>query len=455
VRRGLVLAAVAAVQLLAPPAAGAQSDAGGFVLIGLGGATPVGQTQLPVAVSGSLSVEFEGTPQAGCDRHGLCGVSGTTLWDPGHSALLSLQHVVIGGKHKLIGGLLFEENSSVTKVSRPGPGGTVGLCGDAGTADDLGSLDFQPGYSFSLRLTDATSDITASHCASPLQSDILKLLPVRPLRHALMRHGRGTIDLSTTRPFSSGGFSGVLRSTVKLRIGRPLHVRLPSFLRSVRHKTVRYRVSRAHYRISRLDGRTTTTFGGLPEQALCLPLDTCGVSGTLSQSVPHASGSFDFSVLTRASRPKLDSLKALGLSSRGNARGIHVDGGGFWVSGSATTTSAVTHNDGSTPCTDTVPVHGGFIGAGVRGRRLIVSYESDGFHTRCPGPLQQDLLGEGAFASGSIPVSALGRRSITVRLTQTASIADPALAGSIQPELTLTLTRVKVDSKVIKFREPA
>jgi hypothetical protein len=421
-----------------------------FILIG--GASPdlASVTQADVLVSGNVYVEYRGTPDAGCAARGVCGISGTLVWEAGRHAQLQVQRVRVHGKVKLVGDVGFYNASNVARTRRDPTSGPTGLCGDIGT-DTLGtSLLSNRGLTSSLhlRLGDAVSGFATTHCAGPLESDLLPLLPTRPLRHSVIKHGGGTLDLSTTRPFRAGGFSGVLHSTVTLRFGKPRRPRIPGFGHI---KGPRVRIARARYRIDRVSGSLSGAFGGVSDPALCMPLDACGVTGTIAQSLPRGTGELDLSTLAPPSRPKRDLLRAIGVNTRGSLRGLGASGGGVWKASSGTLQATVKRGDGSAACSDSLPMRSGFLFAGVTKHGLRLEYLSEAFRTRCQGPLESDLAGDEGLASGRVPLSAFRHRHVTVRLTTGARFSGGAYTGTTRPALTVTLTRTSFSSQVVSF----
>ena len=447
-----ILATMAALLGACSTAQAQSSDSESFVFFGgVAGASLdfASITQADVLVSGNVYVEYRGTPDAGCATHGVCGISGTLVWEPGRHGQLVVERVRIHGKVKLIGDLGFYNASNVTHTRRESASGPTGLCGDIGT-ETLGTSIFSRGISSSLHvgLGDAVSGFATTHCPGPLDSDVLRLLPIRPLRHSVIKHGRGSVDLSTTRPFRAGGFSGVLHSTVTLKFGKPRRPRIPSFGDI---KFPRLRIARARYRIDRVSGSLTAAFGGVSDPSLCMPLDACGVTGTITQSLPRGTGEFELSTLAPASRPKRDLLRAIGVSTRGSLKGLGAEGLGVWKANSGTLQATVKRDDGSAPCSDSLPMRTGFLFASVTQRGLRLDYVSDAFRTRCEGPLETDLAGDEGLASGHVPLSALRHRRVTIRLRTGAKFSGGAYSGTTQPALTVTLTRTGFSSRVVSF----
>ena len=58
------------------------SDSSTLLRLGAIPASDVVFTQIPVRVRGALVVEFHGDQATGCAARGLCGFSGTVIWQP-------------------------------------------------------------------------------------------------------------------------------------------------------------------------------------------------------------------------------------------------------------------------------------------------------------------------------------------------------------------------------------
>jgi hypothetical protein len=92
-------------------------------------------------------------------------------------------------------------------------------------------------------------------------------------------HGRLRIDLRGAHRFSAHGFSGVVRSTLVLRLGRAKAV--PHSQGSpVPTSGQRTRIVNVTYRVQRLRGTAVADIRASSDAAVCGPLDACGLSGT-------------------------------------------------------------------------------------------------------------------------------------------------------------------------------
>ncbi len=99
-----------------------------------------------------------------------------------------------------------------------------------------------------------------------------------------------------------------------------------------------------------------------------------------------------------------------------------------------------------TQCTDSAPLHGGLLTLVAAHGRLTAAYSATGFLagapsvTGCPGP--GGFSASTALAAGSVPLSWLARRRITIRLTTGGGFQDYGYRLRTTPDLTATLIRL-------------
>ena len=444
--------------LLPASAASAQGDAYATLTFSAPGARVLDQTDLQVAIRGAVAVEYHGSPAAGCARLGLCDVSGNITWDPGRSGVLTVEKYVQQGQRRLAG-YLITGSQTAAEVTRLTPGGQTTVCGDAEDGlSGLSSVSSRSLAALSLRLVDSgLADFTTTRCAGPLGEDLVKLLPVRPLARSVL-DGKSTklIDLSTTRPFSVGGFAGTLRSSVVLRVG-PKVKRPRTYeetLQELNDILAKYRkpvrALEARYKVSHVGGTLAVAFHGAGQ---CADLDSCGASGTTEFQPNGSKGELELDAYLPMQRPWRDLRTAFGLAHGGRLKGARVTGYGYWRSSSGTLASSVAHADGGPTCTDTVPVRTGDLYVALAGDRLLLSYDLGGgfgeaAETRCPGPLMGELPLFQTLAQGSVPVSVLKHRRITAHLKlASAPFSAPGYLGTTQQDLTVTLRRVGVRTR--------
>ena len=74
----------------------------------------------------------------------------------------------------------------------------------------------------------------------------------------------------------------------------------------------------------------------------------------------------------------------------------------------------------------------------------------DSVRTRCPGPSQSDVLGAGALAHGTIPLTQLGAPTLQWTAASTRAFSRNGYAGSRQGQLQLDLQLVKRSVQVVR-----
>jgi hypothetical protein len=406
------------------------------------------QVTVPVDVSGGVAVEYHGSTAAGCAAIGVCDVAGSVTWNPGTQATLSVTRYVSHGKRKLSGLLGFYGSGNPSSTTALVTRGGGHLCSDVLDGGSSAGASAPSNAALQLRLVSPMQpDFLTSRCAGPLQSDLLGLLPVRPLPRSVLHGATRSMDLSTVRPFSSGGFSGTLRSTIRLRVGpRSKRRSLQDF-----PKLIHFRTVDVSYRVTKVSGSLAFAFRGDPR--LCADLDACTSSGTVSVSEDRARGDFAIEVLADRKRPWADLLAALQLSRHGNSRGIFARGSGFWTSRAGRLSASVA---GAQSCRDAVPLGGGDLSAETRGKSLVLTYNvfagNEAEHTHCAGPMLADAAVDYTLARGSVPLRALRRKTVTVHLTRKpGDHSAGAYVISGQGGLTVTLRRNTVRRSTVDF----
>jgi hypothetical protein len=408
----------------------------------------ISQVDVPVCVTGSVTVTFAGDQATGCAAQGLCSFSGTETWEPKGTGDLGVTTVAEHG-HRSTGATLVIGGPStpvLSSVHRGGVGIATAACGDHAQAEGGFFALSVHGGRVDVGLDHAQEPIFGTRCAGPLGADLAGALPHRPLSLARLREGRVTIDLSGSAPFAAGGFSGTVASTVTLALGRPRtqprHVTAPPDSTPTRITTVRYR-------ITHLSGKATTTVRASGDAAVCGPLDACGLRGTIFVSPRAASaGSAFLSASAPERRSKRDLLTALGLQSGGDTAGISVGGAGETTGG--TVTADVTQEGGA--CTDHLALEQTEIVLRKRAGRLVVSVSparsqaADPLRTRCPGP----ALGRHPLTSASLPLNILQRSRFTVSLHGD-SYNDGPYRVTSRSTLSVGLQRRGVKTQILPF----
>jgi hypothetical protein len=400
-------------------------------------------TQIPVRVRGDVVVQFHGDQATGCAARGLCGFSGTVIWQPPKTGTLEADSFRSGGRLEynvslgFSGGPLAGAPSSgavTTADVRFAPTGSAGsssTCTDAASTGDDIEMPVNL-RAASITLAAASPSILGTRCAGPLQSDVASLLARRVIDVATLSHGRAGVSLASSSDFAVHGLAGTVTSTVQLRLGHPQTQRLGDGTSSTSQLHLRAVVVsyRAH-----LDGSVLTHVHGDPSS--CAPLGSCGANGTFALRVHSGPGILALAAITRKRRPVRDALTALGLRRDGNPKGVLVLG--FFVArGQGTYTVDVAQ--GATTCRDSGPGDPGSVTLSVGGRRLAAEFDASqpAPHLRCPGP----SVSQTAVAMPR--VGGLTRHGGIIHLRSAAELKDEGYTGRTVANLALTMSRPKV-----------
>jgi hypothetical protein len=408
-------------------------------LLGVASGTDISFTQIPVRLRGDLAVQFHGDQATGCATRGLCGFSGTVIWQPPSTGSIDVDSFRDHGRTEYDVSLDLSsqgftvgpaiDGGTTTADVRFAPNGSAGsssICTDAAaTGADIGMpVNLRAA---SLTLAAASPSLLGTRCAGPLQSDIASLLARRVVDVATLFHGRAAVDLASSADFAVHGLAGTVTSTVELSLGRPRTQRFSDSGSSSKQPTVRTVVLsyRAH-----LDGSIVTHIHGDPSS--CAALGSCGADGTFALRVHSTPGTLALGTVTRARRPLRDVLTALGLRKDGNPRGILVLGF-FIVHGPLT--YSVNVAQGANTCRDSGPA--GPDAITLSPTRTHLRAEFDGAlpapHLRCPGPNVSQV------AFGAPPIDHLTRRGGTIHLTGGSQVQDDGYIGRTAANLTLTM----------------
>lgn len=421
------------------------------VAVSVGAAPSAGevlsQRLLHVAVSGRLTVRFHGEPSAGCATVGLCVVSGRIVWQPSGPATLAITEERIGRRRVVDTALVFHRAMTRALVRRTLPTGGSITCTDSTGDESPAIFGRAPQSRLVLGLrSDRAHAIPVTRCAGPLDRDLRAGLPERRVSVAALMRGGTTVPLRSVRSFVARGLAGSVRSSLRLRLGRPSPRQVPA--PSPRRRTP-LETLRATYRVTSVSGAMRATFSARPGR--CVALGACGLGGSLTIASPAGHGFFELEASAPAPRPVRDLRAALGLG-RGHPHGVEVVGFGFWFGGSAT--EEVAWPDGGR-CRDQVRTERGgqqsVVDVLVGSRRLEASYgefgdtEPDPMRTHCPGPGLGDLDGDRPFAAGYLPLRELRHRRVLLRLNRSAPLdEDGPWAGSISSTIAFELRRTRV-----------
>jgi hypothetical protein len=453
--RAFAIAFLATLAVSAVPAASAITEQLGVSIpeVQLGTAAPgtfLSDTEIPVRTTGQLTVSFHGDQATGCAAHGLCGYSGTAIWQPARSGSISVETTRFHGKleHDVVlfltgqGGPLGPAPGGVTTADvrlQPEPAGAGSDCADAAATGSAFSMPIH-GQTALASLNQSLPDVLRTRCAGPLVSDLGRLDVGSSIAVSALLRGRRTIALGSSGAFATNGFAGTASSTVALVLGKPSTQRPPKS-RPPSRRSISLRTVEVDYRAS-LTGRLSLRTHGDP--ASCAPLGACGANGAFSIRPEGSGGMLQLDALTRASRPVRDVLTALGLHPGGNPHGISAFGT-FLPDNRGR--AGVTVTQGANTCRDSGP---GSPTVGVvtvvRGV-LRVSEISEGPAPalRCPGPL---LTSGATIAAGTDPARILGHRRTTIRLRGQTALNDDGYAGRALSNLTLTLSHPRVKTHV-------
>jgi hypothetical protein len=424
--------AVLAAALVSPALAQAQgSSAVAF------GAAPgerlVSLTTLPTSTNGQLVVGFHGDPATGCALRGLCGYSGTIVLSPGDAtiALIELRHRRhITYQASFLPGFGDQATTTLAHVDRAGGKGTAGLCADAQQPNSL-PASISHGGLLTLALVGRHTSILSTRCAGPLDADVASAAPTVLVPVKRLLKGHLTLRLSGTRAFAANGFAGTVSSTVVIHVGAPDHQGGLGSASSNRTQTVTERFS-----LVRQTGQLVARVRGSASPVFCQPLDSCGISGTITIHPRFVGALATLTAAAYTRRPYRDMLAALGVSRQGNPRGIQVYGS--IMSTQAGVVTADLTQPG--PCVDSARLEDGTIGVFGHGGAFGATFVAPSLRTRCPGP--SPLLASLALARFSRGV--LDRREITLTFRPMRSFTDDGYVASMRGSITLVLRQGRV-----------
>jgi hypothetical protein len=433
--------------LLAPSTAAAQAD--------------LALAEASVTAEGEVVVDFRGDPATCLTSANVCDREGTVAWRPRRR--LSL--VAFLGPSGRVDTLLFAERgeTAATTTARVRRTGGTGTCTDTVDTTVAGvTLSGRPG---ALRVrVGASVDLLPTRCGGPLTEDVAGALPARTVTLRDLRRGATTIDLAADAPFTAGGLTGRVRSTLRLRVGR---------LRAQDDPEPDVRATpggeiEARFRVTEVRGGVTADVRGEGATAPCAPLDACGASGTLVLSPRAGRGSGTLSVSLPARSRVRGLVPALRRARRLDAGGRGITAFGYvgWrergvVGSTLRGPSDVPCPDDAPcptvarelPCTDEAPLPAGSLTLEPAGGRVRASYSPSAWpRTRCPGPLLATPLAQPALATGTVPASAFARRRVTFRLLRGARVKEGPYTARTRSDLTVVLRRTSLRTRIV--REP-
>ena len=401
--------------------------------------------QVNVALTGSLTIAWTGSPAAGCAAAGVCGVSGSVEMHLGNSSASSS-----GGPAPLE----VTDPSAVARVQTTAPDGAVITCADLVPVDfSLAVRRIGGAPRTTIDTPTSLALPSAGRCAGPTGSDLSGLsLPAR-------RFGAHGYDMSGHSTATGGPFQVTVFSSVHAHItfgsqgGQP-PLGGTSFPGGSTHPTkprsALEESATVVYRLSGLGGALTTGFAGLAAP-LCDPVGACGASGRLVQSFT-ARGTVSFSGTRLVSR-RVGQAAALADLRRGRLRLFDT----FPVSSIRVTTDETISESHGVACRDTSTVRLGSSSTSDRAHgttdELTLSPNPgafpggalDPFRTRCPGPSALDILGPyGApMAAATVTAGELGDPRLSIVFHTATTFAGAAYSGERSGSTVLSLTLVR------------
>ncbi|HTU28042.1 MAG TPA: hypothetical protein VMF07_01585, partial [Solirubrobacteraceae bacterium] len=249
-------------------AASCGSDSSSFSLVS-SGSRLVSEIDLPVCVTGGVTVTFAGDPAAGCAVGGLCGYSGTETFAPDSrdSGDLNITTVEQHGQRSTsatlsIGGPGSPVTSAVQRTLSTGSGTQTTSCSDdVGTSQDFGGAFYNlpvTGGQVAIDLSHTTTPPLGSRCAGPLEVDVASAMPTRTVALRTLEQGETAIDLSGGGQFTAHGLSGTVSSTLVLTLGRPQRERQTPVPTSAGHTHLTHSATVA-YRVTHVAGSAVAT----------------------------------------------------------------------------------------------------------------------------------------------------------------------------------------------------
>ena len=393
-----------------------------------------------LTVSGSLAASWHGDPARGCGEAGLCGYRGGVVTGPAGDGQLQLENS--GGRPRYAFGYANLASTPVVRVVRGDS-----ACVDVASAQEIDlSGAVRHGR---VRFVLSSYGLDASRCAGPDASEFVERLPRRSVSLARLRRGGVTLDFSGRVPYGSGRFSGAIRSTLRVKIGRLRVHHFPDERHGPGRRSRSFRVVRLHavYRVIGLQGSIRSAFRGL-RKPFCVTLDSCGSAGTSGWAIFSATGGTLYFDGAGAARPGDRGLRgAVAAIERGQFAGYTYASFRHAV---GATTSDVRLPDGSR-CHDASRAAAPELDAQSDTRRIEFRIGGEGLvpaidllHVGCPGPVGTDIFGRHALASGSAPASALLRRRLAVSMTSHGRFHSFGYTGTRRARVGLRLRRVGI-----------
>jgi len=400
-------------------------------------------------VSGTIVATWHGDPARGCAAAGLCETRGSATYRPGFDGRLTV------GRSSLSFAGAEAAEPPVVRVRDGAPTAPVAC------ADVLESVFSPLAFAYlgdELQVSLEALDLSAGRCAGPRTLDLAHALPRGRVKTAALKRRGRTVDLAARTRYVAGPFSGEVISTVRVAFGqsRPAREDLSPAILSLPAASARkrrYWLLDLRYRIAAASGAIVTDFRGVPDPA-CAALGACGAAGTSTYTLKGVSGRVDVlaGARLRQGRRRPSVAAALRRLHRGSL--LLYAQSRLWR---ARATVSESISSSGTSCWDSLFTEPPGVDSRGSAAGLTLLLRSDDFgslgdsvRTRCPGPSQPDVLGAGALAHGTIPLTELGAPALRWTAASRRAFSRNGYAGSRQGALRLDLQLVKSSVLVVR-----
>jgi len=409
--------------------------------------------------TGEITVTWHGDPARGCAAAGVCGLSGSIVLHP--------DLVDIFGAFRPDGrfypgeATLYATAPAVVRTRRAD---SSSVCLDLVDAQGAAlSPTEQPGgrYTFDVSTAHSFTDgLTTGRCAGPKDKQLETVFPSGILQAPLKGHRSRLFDLTGRKSFAAGPFSGEMVSTVATRVWPYLYGDESddsSSDGSSRTRTLRLLGIAFDYRVESMSGSLLTAFNG-SARPFCVPFDSCDMSGTSSYSTSITHGDLGVAGLRVLRRGEKATRRSAMRELRTGRLGI--SGDSVLPEGAlAKIASNVRYADG-TSCADsgeTSQLAGLTVAHARRAVHFVLGAEDYErgtlLRSNCQGPVDEDVIGSTTtFASGSVPVSALGAKSLDVKLAAAGRFSTGAFTGARSGEIALHLVLRSIHFRVERVK---
>jgi hypothetical protein len=397
--------------------------------------------QLSYSPYGSIEYIWTGVPSRGCARADLCGVTG------------SLQVSSEGESTSGARSIEVLDADAVARVEYPGT--PERICVDPLPYDvnfDLAGRDAGASQPYAA--------VSAGQCAGPVAGDLASVrLPVR-------RKANGDYDLSGSESFGAGPFEVRVVSNIQARVSRQTVGTGSSSFSSPPPgkypKPHRVLVEQAQidYRVASVTGALVDSFAGSPDP-FCEPLAACETTGSVRLAITRIPQKLEF-LGARVVKRRASKSQAL--------KDFHAGRLGFYDNSYALDPTVMLAGSlagpGAQQCTSTI-LSRFLVRLASRPSRSAdelslgpsgvddISANQDPLRTRCPGPGLDTIVGAGATASGTIPLSGLGAPRIELVLGNPGRFAGLGYTGTRSGSIVITLLRTKVSGETVRGRAVA